>query len=76
MRFLVRFPQISNPIVRKIHVREGYIVKRNALLVEVETEKANIQIRSEVEGVVLLIMVRMNQQLKEGDGILIIKQRH
>ncbi len=66
---------LANPVITKIFVREGYIVRKHQPLIEVETEKAIVRVASEVDGVVLLIMARMDQMVKEGDALLIIKER-
>ncbi|MFZ1060000.1 MAG: biotin/lipoyl-containing protein, partial [Candidatus Rokuibacteriota bacterium] len=53
-----------------VHVREGDVIKEDAPLLEVETDKAQVEIPSPMSGRVEKIHVRPGQTVKVGEVLV------
>jgi pyruvate dehydrogenase E2 component (dihydrolipoamide acetyltransferase) len=64
---------ISSADVIKINVNEGDKIEVDQILMEIETDKATVEVPSEISGVVKKILVKAGQKAKVGETILIIE---
>lgn len=76
MPYEFKFPDIGEGTVEgeivKWFVKEGAEVKEGQSLVEVMTDKVNVEIPSPAEGIVLRIMVGEGQIVKVGETLIVI----
>ncbi len=77
MQVEFRLPNLGENItsadIVKINVSEGDKVEVNQVLIEIETDKATVEVPSEISGVVKKIFVKEKQLVKVGAPILIIE---
>jgi pyruvate dehydrogenase E2 component (dihydrolipoamide acetyltransferase) len=71
-----RLPHLGENIttadIIKLHVKVGDKVKVDQILFEIETDKATVEVPSEINGTVNKILVKEGQKAKVGDPILLI----
>ena len=71
-----KFPDVGEGIAEgeiiRWHVKEGELVKADQTMVEVETDKANVEIPSPRNGVVLKLLAREGEIINVGQVIIII----
>src|SRR5262245_47559652 len=74
----IKMPQLSDTMsagkILSWNLQEGQPVKRGDILAEVETDKANLEIESFYQGVLIKIVVPAGTKAKVGDVIAIIGQ--
>ena len=77
MQFTFKLPDIGEGVaegeILKWLVKEGEAVKEDQSLVEVMTDKVNVQIPSPRNGTVAKILVKEGEVVKVGHGILLIE---
>ena len=70
----VKLPELGEGIeggqVVAILVAPGDSIKKDAAIIEVETDKATMEVPSPISGVIRELLVKEGQQLKVGDAIL------
>jgi len=73
----INLPVIGDNIpsadVVKVNVKEGDSVKINDVLIEIETDKATVEVPSEVNGIVKKIFVKEGSKAKVGEPIVSIE---
>jgi pyruvate dehydrogenase E2 component (dihydrolipoamide acetyltransferase) len=71
-----KFPDVGEGITEgeiiRWHVKEGELIKTDQTMVEVETDKANIEIPSPRSGKVMKILAREGEIVKVGQTIIVI----
>lgn len=74
-----KFPDVGEGIVEgeilKWHVKEGDEIKEDQIMVEVETDKAVVEIPSPRDGVVLKILAKEGEVVKVGQVMIVIGER-
>ncbi len=61
---------IRSGTVIKVHVAKGDQVKKDQPLLELETDKATIEVPSPAAGTVTAVLVQQGQEIKVGQKIL------
>ena len=64
---------IKSGTVIKINVKVGDVVKKNQTLLELETEKASLEVPSSVDGTIKEILIKENQEVKIGQVVMKIE---
>ncbi len=79
VQYELKLPDIGEGVaegeILKWLVREGETVKEDQSLVEVMTDKVNVQIPSPKDGTVARILVKEGEIVEVGRGILVIENR-
>lgn len=74
-----KFPDVGEGIVEgeilRWHVKEGDEIKEDQIMVEVETDKAVVEIPSPRDGVVLKILPKEREVVKVGQVIIVIGEK-
>jgi pyruvate dehydrogenase E2 component (dihydrolipoamide acetyltransferase) len=77
MEFMLKLPDIGEGVaegeILKWLVKEGEAVKEDQSLVEVMTDKVNVQIPSPKDGKIARLLVKEGEVVKVGHGILVIE---
>ncbi len=64
---------ISTADILKVHVSPGDEVKNDQVILEIETDKATIEVPSDVSGVVKEVLVKQGEKAKVGQVILVLE---
>ncbi len=64
---------ISTADILKVHVSPGDEVKNDQVVLEIETDKATIEVPSDVSGVVKEVLVKQGEKAKVGQVILVLE---
>lgn len=79
MAFEFKFPDVGEGITEgeivKWHVAEGQEIKEHDTLVEIETDKAIVQVPSPRSGTILKILHREGDTVKVGETLVIIREK-
>ncbi|MFH1614080.1 MAG: biotin/lipoyl-containing protein [Planctomycetota bacterium] len=78
MAEVLKVPKISDTIsevtINNWLVKEGDTVKKDQILAQFETDKANFDYESPRTGIILKILASQGQTLKVGDSLIIVGQ--
>jgi pyruvate dehydrogenase E2 component (dihydrolipoamide acetyltransferase) len=64
---------VKTGTIVKIHVNAGDTIRKNQTLLELETDKATLDVPSPVDGIIKAILVKNNQQVKIGQVVMQIQ---
>lgn len=74
-----KLPEVSDNVksgtIVKINVSVGATIKKNQTLMEMETDKATVEVPSPIDGVVAAILVKEGQTVKIGQNIVNIEEK-
>jgi len=73
-----KLPELGENIeaadVAKVLVKEGDIVKKDQAIIEIETDKATIEVPSTVEGTITKLFVKSGDKVKVGSVVMIVDE--
>ncbi len=79
MSYEFKFPDVGEGItegeIKKWHVKEGDMIKEHDTLVEMETDKAVVQIPSPKSGTILKILHKEGDTVKVGETLVVIGEK-
>jgi pyruvate dehydrogenase E2 component (dihydrolipoamide acetyltransferase) len=65
---------IESADVANVLVKEGEIVKKDQAIIEIETDKATIEVPSTVEGTITKLLVKSGDKVKVGSVVMVVDE--
>jgi pyruvate dehydrogenase E2 component (dihydrolipoamide acetyltransferase) len=73
-----KLPELGENIetadVASVLVKEGDIVKKDQAIIEIETDKATIEVPSTVEGIITKVLVKSGDKVKVGSVVMVVDE--
>ena len=65
---------IESADVANVLVKEGDTVKKDQAIIEIETDKATIEVPSTVEGIITKLLVKSGDKVKVGSVVMVVDE--